>query len=38
MRDDEDDDKATRSLSESAGDKDVSIERPVVVKDEAVKS
>jgi sec-independent protein translocase protein TatA len=35
---DEDDDKSTKSLSESTGDHEVTIERPSTVKDEAAKS
>ncbi len=38
MKDDEDDDKATKSLSESSSEPEVTIERPTAVKDEAAKS
>jgi sec-independent protein translocase protein TatA len=38
MRDDEDDDKATKSLAENSSDSGVTIERPSAVKDEAAKS
>ncbi len=38
MKDDEDDDKATKSLSENSSDGEVTIERPGPVKDEAAKS
>ena len=38
MKDDEDDDKATKSLSESSSDQAVTIERPSTVKDEAAKT
>jgi sec-independent protein translocase protein TatA len=38
MKDDETDEPATRSLSESARGEEVTIERPVTVKDEAAKS
>ena len=38
IKDDEDDDKATKSLSESTSDHEVTIERPVTVKDEAAKT
>jgi sec-independent protein translocase protein TatA len=38
MKDDEDEDKATKSISESSSDQEVSMERPSTVKDEAAKS
>jgi sec-independent protein translocase protein TatA len=38
MKDDEDDDKATKSISESSSDQGVAMDRPSAVKDEAAKS
>lgn len=38
MKDDDEVDQPTRSLSESARDQEVTIDRPVAVKDEAAKS
>lgn len=38
MKDDEDDDKAPKSISESSSDQEVTIDRSSAVKDEAAKS
>jgi len=38
MKDDEDDDKATKSISEDTSDQGVTIDRSASVKDEAAKS
>jgi sec-independent protein translocase protein TatA len=38
MKDDEDDEKAPKSISESSSDQEVTIDRPTTVKDEAAKS
>jgi hypothetical protein len=38
MREDDEDDKPTKSISENTSDQEVTIERPSTVKDEAAKS